>query len=390
MRAALFLVLLALLAPTRAVAEPLRRVTDVAFHPADAGTRVEIESSRELTFNTIYLAAGSRRILLDFPKVRWSIRGLTAESGSGSGDGLVAGYRFAHNTPESSRLILDLAEPASIARADLEKKGSKYKIVLQLKPVDAREFQRIADADLFKRRPESPVRSRKPLIVIDPGHGGKDPGAISPTSGAREKDFTLKVSLALRDVLLATGRYDVKLTRSTDEFIELEDRVTRARNWGADLFLAIHADSGPNSLVRGASVYTLSQEGEKRVEGAKRANDWVLPIETDASRPREVNAVLADLVQRETKNQSARFAQVLVPHLKEAGWPALANAHRRRGFYVLLNPDVPAILLEMGFITNPEDEAMLSSEKKRERLCRGVAAAVDEFFASRGELFARD
>jgi N-acetylmuramoyl-L-alanine amidase len=367
----------------------VKRVTDVAFAVADAGTRVEIESSTALSFNTIYLSAGSRRILLDFPKVRWSIRGLTSESGSGAGDGLVAGYRFAHNTAESSRLILDLAAPARISRSESSKNGSRYKLVLDLKAVKDSEFQKIADADLSKRRPDTTPRSPKPLIVIDPGHGGKDPGSISPNSGAREKDFTLKASLALRDALLATGRYDVRMTRSTDEFIELEDRVTRARNWGADLFLAIHADSGSNASVRGASVYTLSQEGEKRIEGAKKANDWVLPIETDASRPREVNAVLADLVQRETKNQSARFAQVLMPHLKDAGWPALENAHRRRGFYVLLNPDVPAILLEMGFITNAEDEAMMASDRKRDQLCRGITAAVDEFFASRNGLYAR-
>jgi len=228
---------------------------------------------------------------------------------------------------------------------------------------------------------------RKPLIVIDPGHGGKDPGASSP-DGLEEKDVTLGAALALRDELMLSGRYDVALTRSTDTFIELEDRVTKARNLGADLFLALHADAGPKAETRGASVYTLSPEGEKRVETAKKKNDWILDVEVDSNRPEQVNAVLADLVQRETKNQSARFAQMLGPALAEAGWPLLDNTHRKRGFYVLLSPDVPAVLLEMGFITNNTAATAMTSESKRWKLVQGIAHAIDAFFDSQTRLMA--
>jgi N-acetylmuramoyl-L-alanine amidase len=203
-----------------------------------------------------------------------------------------------------------------------------------------------------------------------------------------EKDVTLGIATALRDELAKSQRYDIALTRATDVFIELEDRVARARDLGADLFISLHADAGPKAETRGASVYTLSSDGEKRVEVARQKNDWILDVEVDSDRPEEVTQILADLVQRETKNQSARFAQMLVPALAEAGWPALQNTHRKKGFYVLLSPDVPAVLLEMGFITNDQDAAMLVSESKRKKLVEGVADAIDTFFESQARMLA--
>jgi N-acetylmuramoyl-L-alanine amidase len=180
----------------------------------------------------------------------------------------------------------------------------------------------------------------------------------------------------------------VALTRSTDTFIELEDRVTKARTLGADLFIALHADAGADPSVRGASVYTLSPEGEKRAENVRQKNDWVLDVETDHSRPPEVNQILADLVTRDTKNQSARFAQALAPTLAAAGWPLLENTLRKRGFYVLLSPDVPAVLLEMGFITNAADEAAMTSATRRKKLVQGIASAIDSFFDTETRMLA--
>jgi N-acetylmuramoyl-L-alanine amidase len=124
------------------------------------------------------------------------------------------------------------------------------------------------------------------------------------------------------------------------------------------------------------------------VDTARHKNDWILDVEVDANRPEQVTQILADLVQRETKNQSARFAQTLIPSLAEAGWPALENTHRKKGFYVLLSPDVPAVLLEMGFITNDSDAAMLVSDSKRAKLVEGLAHAIDTFFDSQTRLLA--
>ena len=371
-------------------APPVARIVDVRIGGDGKATRVVVESDAPLSYHVFLLAAGSHRIVIDLPRVRWSIKGLTAEAGSGKGKGVISGYRYAQNTATTSRLVLDLSKPALVARDYAlapKEGGGKHQLVFDLEPATAEQFAQAAVGDMSGPKPVTHQTSRKPLIVIDPGHGGKDPGASSK-SGLHEKDITLAVALALRDQLLATERYDVALTRSTDVFIELEDRVTKARNLGADLFIALHADAGPKPATSGASVYTLSPEGEKRIDGARKKNDWILDVEVDSKRPEEVKQILADLVQRETKNQSAKFAGVVADSLTKSGWPILENTHRKKSLYVLLSPDVPAALLEMGFMTNDSDVAALTSETKRKKLVRTVAEAIDAFFDSQGQMLA--
>lgn len=386
-----FLFGLGLAAATGAAsADTPQRVLSVRFGGEPERTRVVVESDQPLKYHLFLLAAGTPRVVVDLPRVRWSINGLTAEAGSGGGSGVVGGYRYAHNTATTSRLVLDLATPALVAREFVlapKNKGETYRIVLDLEATSLTQFAASATGERSGPRPVAQQVVRKPLVVIDPGHGGKDPGASSKR-GVIEKEVTLGIAGALRDELLKSGRYDVALTRTTDVYIELEDRVTKARTLGADLFISLHADAGPRAETRGASVYTLSPEGEKRAETARQKNDWILDVEVASDRPEQVTQILADLVQRETKNQSARFAQTLVPALADAGWPALANTHRKKGFYVLLSPDVPAVLLEMGFITNDQDAAMLVSESKRSKLVKGVAHAIDAFFETQTRVLA--
>lgn len=380
-----------------AVASPVvaqtARVTAVRIGEADGKTRLVVESDKPLKYHVFLLSAGTQRIVIDLPRVKWALSGgsATTEAGSGKGSGaLVAGFRYAQHTATTSRLVLDLAAPALVSRElslTPKTQADTYKIVMDLERATADTFAQSAATDRAPAGATAQRVAKKPLIVIDAGHGGKDPGASSG-AGVEEKTVTLAAAVALRDELLKTQRYDVALTRSTDVFIELEDRVTKARALGADLFISLHADAGPKAATRGASVYTLSPEGEKRAEAARHKNDWVIGVEMDASRPQEVNQILVDLVQRETKNQSARFAQMLIPALGEAGWPALENTHRKKGFFVLLSPDVPAVLLEMGFITNADDAAALTSEKKRGKLVGGVAHAIDQFFESQAVMVA--
>ena len=371
------------LAVSSAVADPpAGRVTSVRFGGEGTATRIVIETDAALQYHVFLLATGSNRVVIDLPRVRWSINGLTTESGSGSGMGVVAGYRYAHNTASTSRLVLDLAQPATVAREFVlagKGKDEPHRIVIDLDPTTPQAFSAAATGDMGGPQPVAQQVSRKPLIVIDPGHGGKDPGALS-RGGVKEKDITLAVAAQLRDMLLETKRYDVALTRSTDVFIELEDRVTKARNLGADLFIALHADAGGKPATRGASVYTLSPDGEKRIDSASRQHDWILDVEVDSSRPEEVNQILRDLVQRETKNQSARFAQILTDALTVSGWPTLENTHRRKSLYVLLSPDTPAALLEMGFLTNDDDVTALKSETRRQKLVKTVTQAIDQYF----------
>ncbi len=373
-----------------AEAQPAGRILSVRFAPETNRTRVVVSSDKPLSYHVMTLEGGGRRIVLDLPRVRWSLDGLTAEQGSGKGKGLVAGFRYAGNTATTSRLVLDLAKPALVTRDFVltpSAAGESHRIVMDLELVTNEAFAKAAAVDPAMSRQDAAKKARKPLVVIDPGHGGKDPGASAP-SGLHEKDVTLAIALALKDELLASQRYDVAMTRATDTFIELDQRVEKARALGADLFISLHADSGGNGSVRGASVYTLSSEGEKRAENERHKNDWVMAVETDKSRPREVNDILADLVQRETKNQSARFAQALAGGLASVDWPVLKDAHRKRGFYVLLSPDVPAVLLEMGFINNTEDAAMLTSDARRKKLVRGISDAIDGFFDAESKVMA--
>ncbi len=369
-------------------AGPTPRIVDLVIDGGADRSRIVIESDQPIEATVFALDAGLNRIVVDFPKVRWSIKGLTAEAGSGAGGGLVSAYQYAHNSPTSSRLVLDLVEPAIAVKESTGRSGKRFEITIDLKAASPDDFRKSVAATSPKPHKATPTVFRKPLIVIDPGHGGKDPGALS-AAGTLEKDVNLAAALALRDALERTGRYEVALTRSDDTFMELEARVEKARELGGTLFLSLHADAGPKPGIRGASIYTLSPEGEKRAESARLRNDWVLAVETDTSRSEQVNQILVDLVQRETKNQSARFAQILAPTLDEAGWPVLAHAHRRRGFFVLLSPDVPAVLLEMGFVTNAEDEAMLTSKARRARLVGAIVEAIDVFFGYKALLAQR-
>jgi N-acetylmuramoyl-L-alanine amidase len=232
--------------------------------------------------------------------------------------------------------------------------------------------------------PPEAARPDQYVIVIDPGHGGKDPGASSHNQ-RREKAIVLSTSLKLKAILEQNPRYKVHLTRENDVYVEHEDRVSMARNWGADLFISVHADAAGNPGVSGATVYTLSSRGERRVDGTARTNGWDLPIEDGT--PVEVSGILADLIKRETKSNSSIFAEMLIPELAKAG-PIVRNSHRQENFFVLLAPDVPAVLVEIGFLTNRSDVARLSSDSGQGKAADAIANAIDQYFEQRDLLYA--
>ncbi len=274
------------------------------------------------------------------------------------------------------RLIIDL-ETVSAARYSVNVRKDAKRLAKALAAPD--ESVELAGAteptrkDVVARRSKSGARF---TIVIDPGHGGKDPGTQA-LSGGKEKDITLQAAQTLQGMLENDKRYEVFLTREDDSFIELEDRVTLARKWGADLFISLHADAAGSTSIAGASVYTISARGEKRVDKEAGKNNWKIPIEDGTKE--EVSGILEDLVKRETKTRSAEFAESLLPELARAG-PVLRGTHRNAGFYVLLAPDVPAVLLEMGFLTNAEDAARLKSEKGRTKSMTAVRNGIDVYF----------
>jgi N-acetylmuramoyl-L-alanine amidase len=292
----------------------------------------------------------------------------------GNGSGLVRGYEVT-SAGTSSRIRLDLARGAEIERRFLLPPGDgvqHYRYVIDLKATGA-----AAVAPNAPPRREQ-ARKEKPLIVIDAGHGGRDPGAQGVH--AQEKAVTLAAARELKAAIERTGRYRVRLTRDSDVYVIHGRRVQIARDAGADLFISLHADAGTDPALRGASVYTLSEQGAGRaVREYTRGSDWQRDLRLPGRDP-SVDRILLDMTQRATQNRSAQFARVLLTHLEGDSHPLLRRSHRDAGLAVLLAPDVPAILLEMGFITNPQDEQVLTDERARRRLMRSVAEGIDRYF----------
>ena len=219
------------------------------------------------------------------------------------------------------------------------------------------------------------------MIVIDPGHGGIDPGAVG-RSGVFEKRLTFAAARELKRELSRGGRYRVVLTRDGDTFLRLRDRFAAARRYRADLFVSLHADTIRNKNVRGLSVYTLSEKASDKeaAELAEQENKADLIAGVDLTHePSEVTNILIDLAQRETMNESARFARHLVDELRKVT-KLLRNSHRFAGFAVLKAPDVPSVLIEMGFLSNSRDERRLLEPAYRARLAKAVRRAVDRHF----------
>jgi N-acetylmuramoyl-L-alanine amidase len=227
-----------------------------------------------------------------------------------------------------------------------------------------------------------PIR-RMPTVVIDPGHGGVDPGAISPI-GVYEKDVVLPTAWEFARQLAATRRYRVVLTRSVDEFIPLRDRVARARAWGADLFLSLHADALRDTETRGLSVFTLSAQASDREAAALAMNenraDLLGGIKL-AGQPREVGTVLMDLARRQTSNLSIALARRIVDQLAREV-VLLDNPQRSADFAVLTAPDIPSALIELGCLSNPLEQRLLQQRAYQQKLARGLVRAVEAYFTT--------
>ncbi len=304
---------------------------------------------------------------------------------SGQGTGLISAWKI-DSLAGSTRLSLSFNGNARIYRRFLLPPAdgiSVYRYVVDVVPQngDAAAAQASAPVPVMTALPSARVETvsqerDKKVIVIDAGHGGKDPGAHGAYS--LEKDDNLAAAKALRDALEKTGRYKVIMTRDTDSFVDLTARVRIARTANADLFISLHSDSGGDGGTTGASIYTLSDSGTERA--ARKAlvkGDWSLSDTTSSDAM--VNRILVDLTQRATKNRSAIFAGMVMDHIG-ASTPLLKSNLRQAGFMVLLAPDVPAVLLEMGYINNDHDEGMLSDSHHREIMMGQVAAAIDQYF----------
>lgn len=342
-------------------------------------TRLVIDLSGEATGKLVSDAGGKVVVALSGVEVPATLRG--------RGQGLVKAWTL---TPQAGgvRVTLETTDGAQVRRRFLLPPGegaAGFRYVIDLAPAAVRAAPNGApNVQLTSLRTASSTTARKGakarpdgrrIVVIDAGHGGKDPGAIG--GDRQEKDLTLAAALSLRDRLERTGRYRVVMTRDRDVYVPLEARVQIARKANADLFISLHADSGPDESVRGASVYTLSERAAGRSARLVTKDDWFMKAgyRTDQS----VSGILFDLTQRATKNRSATFAQLLVDEIEDEH-TLLRRSHREAGFAVLLAPDVPAVLLEMGFMTNPDDQAFLADPKTRGRLVVAIAEAIESYF----------
>jgi N-acetylmuramoyl-L-alanine amidase len=230
-------------------------------------------------------------------------------------------------------------------------------------------------------QPVAGVGARIPTIVLDPGHGGKDPGAIG-AHGTMEKDVNLQMAKQLKVLLEASGRYKVVLTRTDDRLLPLRQRIEVARGAKADLFISIHADHNERAELRGASVYTLSEtasDAEAAAVAARENKDGVITGVDLTTQSPMVTSILIDLAQRETKNLSARFASLLTDQLGERTL-VLRDSHRFAGFVVLKALDVPSVLLELGYLSNADDEAALGSKRHRRVVAKAIRDAIDQYF----------
>jgi N-acetylmuramoyl-L-alanine amidase len=373
-------------APASAATATAVRVAEHEDH-----TRFVLEMSSKADYRVFYLA-DPNRIVVELPEMGWQLPGNAGKSGAG----LVTGYRYGVFRKGKSRIVLDLKSPAKVlADFSMEaENGKPARLVLDIAPTDADNFAAIAGwpDDASRADPEPPVNEAvesqpvqshdgKLIVAIDAGHGGVDPGA-SGVSGAIEKEITLNAAHALKAALESRGRYDVVLIRDGDKFVTLKDRVRAGRAAKADLFISLHADTVSDSSVHGASVYTLSEKASDGVaaelEQSENSADLISGV--DLARSDDVSSLLIDLAQRETKNRSSTFAQMLIPKLAAVQGVVKQNPHRFAGFRVLKAPDVPSVLIELGFLSNRDDEARLTSKAWRREAAEAIAGSVDAYF----------
>jgi N-acetylmuramoyl-L-alanine amidase len=364
--------------------------TDARLGGDESQTRFVMDFSRKIELHAFTLA-DPYRVVIDIPQAVFHLPAKTGESGRG----LVKTFRYGLVMAGGSRLVFDLVKPARIDKVFVidATADAPARLVLDLTASDRESFLRRIALENKPARPDQPSENSaaaatsdpRPLVVLDPGHGGIDTGSKAP-SGEQEKDIVLNFAQHLRDRIEKTGKYRVLMTRTDDTFVPLAERVHIARNAGAALFISIHADSLPRGEgdAQGASVYTLSDtasdsEAARLAEQENRA-DVIAGVDLKAE-PDDVAGILLDLAERETKGFSVQFAHKLVADLKTA-----TQLHKKplksAGFRVLRAPDVPSVLVELGYVSNRADLQSLLSESWRNRTADTVVQAIDSFFAT--------
>lgn len=350
-------------------------ITGVTITPTDRGERVTLVSARSLTPSKLLRLSTPPRVVIDFP----SLTATGVAMPTGYRGSIVRNIRFGQFDPQTSRVVLDLARQVEEASVVAVNGG----VAIELRAGAGQAAGGAAAPVPPAAISYDTAQDEKPLIVIDAGHGGQDPGAIGAHK-THEKNITLAMARALRQALLRTGRYRVALTRDSDTFIILGDRVDIARKLKADMFISLHADSNPTPDAKGISIYTISDTAsdEEAAALAARENavDQLSGMDLGAV-DKDVADILIDLASRETKAKSAQLADIIVEALHPK-ITRLTKTHRFAGFRVLKAPDIPSVLIELGFLTNTTDEQLLQSPEYRELVTASIAKGIDAYYVT--------
>lgn len=366
--------------------------TGVRLGGNDQQTRFVVDLTEKIDLAAFTLA-DPYRVVVDLPQVTFKLPPKTGAYGRG----LVKAFRYGLVMRGGSRIVLDTTGPVRVEKAFTlaAAEGQPARLVLDLVATDRESFlhtialnNRASRRVAVKHRPVESITEGdlRPLIVLDPGHGGIDVGTQA-RSGEYEKDVVLAFSSMLRDKLEKSGKYRVAMTRSDDTYIPLGERVQFARTRHAALFLSIHADFLPRSegQAEGATIYTLSEKASDaeaaQLADAENKADVIAGVDLSAE-PDDVANILVDLAQRETKTFSVQFARTVIDEIKIAT-PVHKHPIKAAGFKVLTAPDVPSALLELGYMSDKSDLKNLLSPAWRARTAAALAQAIDSFFAPR-------
>lgn len=366
--------------------EPIFKAHDYKMAGDAQYTRIVVHFDQEPEFRWFLLRDPSR-LVVDLPPTEFSFDPLELRA-----RGLVESVQYGAVDASRARLLFRAVGPFSVEKAEVMKNETSegFRLIIEMRASSAEDFDAALRASMLQPQSVEPAEGATPVqdrftVALDPGHGGADGGARG-INGTIEKQITLLFALELARKLEKTGRYQVVLTREDDRFLRLDERVRIAREKGADLFVSVHADAIAIRSVRGATVYTVSDKASD-AEAAATAARENLSDEIAGKVPEEeqdeVEDILVDLIRRETHEFSIRFARTLIGKLSDTV-QLVKNPHRYAGFRVLRAPDIPSVLLELGYLSNPEDEAQLRDPKWRAETMDAIVEAVGYFAKANG------
>jgi N-acetylmuramoyl-L-alanine amidase len=399
-----------------ALAEAAAKATAARVAGDETRTRFVADLTQAVSF-TVYVLPDPYRVVIDLPDVSFDL-----PQGAGRKvRGLVREYRYGIVEEGRSRIVIDTTGPVLIEKSYIVPAEGKQpaRVVVDMVATSVDDFAAAFEASQVAERGETPKEQVDPeetssqgeqsalpatdnkseeaqspgdaapptsgerVIVLDPGHGGMDPGALSPR-GTKEKDVVFAMAKAIERQLQASGRYKVRLTRDGDIFVPLGERREMARKLNADLFIAIHADTVRGPSARGMTLYTLSEKASdaeaEMLASKENQADMIGGVDFEAENP-EVTSILIDLAQRESKNHAMLFSRKLVGELKPVTMMT-GKPQRSAGFIVLKAPDVPSVLVELGYLSSKQDEALLTSKSWQAKIAKALARAIDKYFES--------